>query len=68
MLGQLKIATAIIAREKEEPPITANQPPVAGALQWCETLRSMIDVPMDKFKGLESSILDRAEAREVIKM
>ena len=41
---------------------------MAGALQWCQTLRSKIDGPIDKFKELDSSILERAEAREVLKV
>ena len=49
------------------PPIPSNMPKISGALQWCRGLLERIRLPMEKLKQLDRSVLDREEAKEVVK-
>jgi dynein heavy chain len=56
----------IFMESREDPPISHNLPPIAGALSWCRGLHERVRLPMDKLKLLDRKIMEREEAREVI--
>jgi dynein heavy chain len=43
-------------------------PPISGALTWCHGLIARAEIPMEKMQELDRNILDREEAKEVIKV
>ena len=45
-----------------------NLPPISGALTWCHGLIARVKIPMEKMQELDRNILDREEAKEVIKV
>ncbi|KAK1747721.1 hypothetical protein QTG54_001684 [Skeletonema marinoi] len=45
-----------------------NLPPIGGSLTWCRGLLARASIPMEKMKELDRNILDREEAKEVIKV
>ena len=53
---------------RDAPPISWNLPPIAGSLTWCRGLKERIQEPMAKLRMLNDSIMDRDEAREVVKV
>ena len=70
-LAALNATNACFVRYRESPPVNAtlpNQPPVAGALGWCAGLRQRMGAPMAKFRELDRTILEREEAKEVLKV
>ena len=70
-LATLTATNACFVRFRERPPVNStlpNQPPVAGALVWCRGLRQRMEGPMAKFKELDQNILEREEAKEVLKV
>ena len=54
---------------KESPPreTTQNLPPIAGALTWCRGLLQRVMLPIKKLHQLDKTVLDREEAKDVIK-
>ncbi|GMH57655.1 hypothetical protein TL16_g02438 [Triparma laevis f. inornata] len=58
----------IFIENKNSPPIGNNLPPIAGALTWCRGLLERVRLPMEKMKNLDAKVLDREDAREVVKM
>ena len=52
----------------DTPIIANNLPPIAGALTWSRGLLERIEIPMRRLKTLDIKILDREDAREVIKV
>ena len=46
----------------------SNLPPVGGALTWCRGLIARVKIPMSKMEELDRNILDREEAKEVVKV
>lgn len=52
---------------KRSPTIAHNLPPIAGAITWCRGLVARVEVPMTKLRSISRSILDRDEAKPVIK-
>ena len=58
----------IFVENKDSPPIGNNLPPIAGALTWCRGLLDRVKLPMEKMKKLDRKVLDREDAREVVKM
>ncbi|KAH8062602.1 dynein light chain binding protein [Aureococcus anophagefferens] len=52
---------------RESPPIAHNLPPIAGALTWCRGLLQRVQLPMEKLKRLERKVMEREEARDVVK-
>ena len=53
---------------RDAPPISWNLPPIAGSLTWCRGLKERIQEPMAKLRLLNDSIMERDEAREVVKV
>jgi dynein heavy chain len=52
---------------RDNPTISSNLPPISGALNWCRGLLERIKQPMEKLKQMNRAVLDREEAREVVK-
>ena len=64
----LKRVQEIFLTEREQPPISWNLPPVAGALTWCRNLKERIGEPMSKLRDLHATVMEREESKEVIKL
>jgi dynein heavy chain len=64
----LKKVQEIFLTERENPPISWNLPPIAGALYWCRGLKERIVEPMAKIRQLNKDIMNREEAKEVMKV
>lgn len=64
----LKMVQANFHEHKKNPPIARNMPKTAGAIMWCKGLQTRITEPMDKLKQFNRSIMEREEAKEVVKM
>lgn len=64
----LKRVQELFLTERENPPISWNLPPIAGALAWCRGLKERIVDPMAKLKQLNRTIMNREEAKEVSKI
>lgn len=58
----------IFMTERDMPPISWNLPPIAGALYWCRGLKERIIEPMAKIRQLNRDIMNREEAKEVMKI
>lgn len=67
-LADLTLVQTMFADHRERPPIAVNLPPIAGSLSWCRGLLQRIQIPMEKLKQLSRSILDREEAKPVVKL
>lgn len=66
--ADLKRVQELFLTERDNPPISWNLPPIAGALAWCRGLKERITDPMQKLKALNRSIMNREEAKEVAKV
>ena len=64
----LKRVQELFLTERDSPPISWNLPPIAGALTWCRGLKERITDPMTKLRGLNRTIMNREEAKEVAKV
>ena len=47
---EVKAVEAIFHAQMENPPLTKNQPPVAGAIHWSESLFQRIKKPIMRFQ------------------
>jgi dynein heavy chain, axonemal len=66
--ADLKKVQEIFLTEKDNPPISWNMPPIAGALYWCRGLKERLVEPMVKIRQLSKDIMNREEAKEVLKV
>lgn len=66
--ADLKTVQELFLQNRDNPPISWNLPPIAGALTWCRGLVDRIQIPMAKLQQLDRTILDREEAKEVAKV
>lgn len=66
--ADLKTVQELFLQNRDNPPISWNLPPIAGALTWCRGLVDRIQIPMVKLQLLDRTILDREETKEVIKV
>ncbi|MEQ2240347.1 hypothetical protein ILYODFUR_013861, partial [Ilyodon furcidens] len=62
----LEMVSSIYAKQKLDPPIGRNMPPVAGRIMWARQLYSRIQRPMDLFKKHEG-VLSTKEAKIIIR-
>ncbi len=69
-IQDLKQVQQVFLLNQDNPPkdVTLNLPPIAGALTWCRGLLRRVKVPMVKLDQLDKFILEREEAKEVIKL
>lgn len=64
----LKVVQELLVTHKDCPPAALNMPNASGAFAWCNGLLDRVRIPMEKLKQLNRSILDREEAKEVLKL
>lgn len=64
----LKLVQETFLMLKDDPPIPCNMPPAAGAIGWCLGLLDRITEPMEKLKQLNRTIMEREEAKDVMKI
>ncbi|CAM9358663.1 unnamed protein product [Ascophyllum nodosum] len=65
----VEVATVmqLFVKNKDDPPIAKNLPPVAGALAWSKGLLERVSVPMRKVSRFDIKVLETEEARELAK-
>ncbi|GBG27447.1 Dynein heavy chain 17, axonemal [Hondaea fermentalgiana] len=66
--ADLKLVQETFLELKDDPPIPSNMPPAAGAIGWCLGLLDRITEPMEKLRQLNRTIMDREEAKDVMKI
>eukprot|EP00756_Hemistasia_phaeocysticola_P021124 Hpha_TRINITY_DN15757_c2_g7::TRINITY_DN15757_c2_g7_i2::g.37596::m.37596/K10408/DNAH; dynein heavy chain, axonemal len=66
-MSEVNDVETIFKDNHESPPLTKNQPPVAGAIHWSESLFQRIKGPIKKFLDDEDSILGTPKGKEVRK-
>ena len=66
----LKQVQQLFLSHKNNPPHDTNKnlPPIAASLSWCRGLIQRVEVPIVKLRHLDQNILNREEAKEVIKI
>ena len=57
----------IFEKNKHNPPIARNMPPVAGNITWARHLLRKIEDPMNKFQG-NSTVLSTKESKKIIRL
>lgn len=62
----IEAITKTYSRNKSEPPIPRDLPPIAGKITWARQLYRRIQEPMDAFQR-HPSILQTSEAKKIIK-
>jgi dynein heavy chain len=63
---ELNRVEQIYEKNKHNPPISRNMPPVAGNIAWARHLLRKIEDPMKKFQG-NSTVLASKESKKIIK-
>ena len=58
---EIEQTTDIFDRHKESPPVTKNQPPVAGAIKWSRSLLARCKQTMIKLQSTEEEIIRNTE-------
>ena len=53
-------------KERTDPPIPRNMPPIAGKIMWARQLYRKIQEPMESFQGYKE-ILRTDEAKKIVK-
>ena len=68
--SDLKEVQELFLNHRDNPPLdhSKNMPPISGALMWCRGLIMRVSLPVSKLEQLGRSIIDREEAKEVLKM
>lgn len=66
----LKQVQDIFLAHRNNPSLNSNKnlPPIAGSLSWSRGLIRRVEVPMMKLRQLDKNILNREEAKDVIKI
>ncbi|CAD7701503.1 unnamed protein product, partial [Ostreobium quekettii] len=62
---EMDIAVAIFEAHRAEPPLTRNQPPVAGAIKWSRSLFARVKHTMNKLLSMEVDIRGEEAGRDV---
>eukprot|EP00050_Salpingoeca_kvevrii_P002276 m.190165 g.190165 ORF g.190165 m.190165 type:complete len:4578 (-) comp10576_c0_seq1:102-13835(-) len=57
----------IYQRDRNEPPIARNLPPMSGRIVWARQLFARIESPMSAFQQLSPALLKHADSRKTIK-
>ena len=58
----------IFSSGKDDPPVTGNAPPFAGAVAWARGLLERVQEPMLRLKHMSKIVLEAEEGREVEKV
>lgn len=56
--SELKDVQDLYERQKKNPPVVRNVPPVASNIAWARTLMRRIEIPMRKCKSLKSAFAE----------
>ena len=62
---EIETATQIFEIHRADPPLTRNQPPVAGAIKWSRSLFARLKHTMNKLLGMEADIRSEEAGRDV---
>lgn len=62
----IEMVSRTYTRQKQEPPLGRDLPPVAGRVQWVRQLFRRIQTPMEMFQQ-QPGVLDTAEAKRIIR-
>ena len=54
---EIDTTTDIFEQHKDSPPVTKNQPPVAGAIKWARSLLARVKQTMQKLQKTEEEII-----------
>lgn len=54
---EIDSTTEIFENNREKPPVTKNQPPVAGAIKWARSLLARTKQTMNKLRNTEEEII-----------
>ena len=54
-------------RNKEDPPVARDMPPIAGKIAWARQLFRRIQGPMEMFESEHQALLKTPEAKTIIK-
>ena len=65
--ADLLAVQAAFIRGKDAPPVAANLPPTAGAVFWSRGLLLRVQAPMEMLRSLARDVLEREEARPVVR-
>lgn len=64
--ADLEAVQRLYEKQKGEPPLARNAPPVAGAIGWARALLARIEAPMARFRQLEA-VLAAKDSKRVIR-
>lgn len=64
---ELEVVLQLYEREKHDPPIPRNLPPVAGNITWSRHLLKRIEEPMKQFES-NQNVLAGKDAKKIIKL
>ncbi len=56
-LREIETTAQIFDKHKDKPPVTKNQPPVAGAIKWARSLLARVKQTMQKLSRTEDDII-----------
>ncbi|GMH41526.1 hypothetical protein BSKO_09436 [Bryopsis sp. KO-2023] len=62
---EIDLTAQIFEVHRDTPPLTRNQPPVAGAIKWSRSLFARVKQTMNKLMGVEADIRGEDSGREV---
>lgn len=54
---EIETTVEIFEKHKNNPPVTKNQPPVAGAIKWARSLLARVKQTMQKLQKSEEEII-----------
>ena len=63
---ELELTMRLYQKERTNPPIPRNMPPIAGKIMWARQLYRKIQEPMESFQGYEQ-VLKTEEAKKIVK-
>ena len=64
---ELEQVQQLYEKQKHDPPIPRNLPPVAGNISWCRLLLKRIEEPMKQFESNQNVLVGK-DAKKIIKM
>lgn len=63
----LHIVQSIFLELRDNPPISHNLPPFAGALSWARGLLDRISCPLERLQNLNSAVAERTDSAQAIR-
>lgn len=62
---EIDLAQDIFETNKNKPPLTRNQPPVAGAIKWSRSVFSRVKHTFNSLRVMETELMDEQVGRDV---